>query len=195
MELKDPESNDIKFEIKDNVLKDIVNAKLCSFNMDNLDKLNDKTVQRILETEFFIQYSNKRIGENIDEIKSNLISITNLDKSDIVTCSRKTIYNDKVLKKYIENCSKMETDYFNSKELKKLQNSYDDLLNLYNKLLVNIIDIHDLKSQIKELNKEIFNLYEEKNNLYECLVEKDKEIYELKMKLKSNNITIFPTQK
>lgn len=195
MELKSPESNEIKFKIEDNILKDIVNAKLYSFNMESLDKLENKTVKRILETEFFIQYSNKRISDNIDEIKSNLISITNLAKSDIITCSRKTLYNDKVLNKYIEKSAEIETDYFNSKELKKVQNNYNDLSNLYDKLLVNIIDIYELKSQIKELNKEILNLHEEKNNLYECLVEKDKEIYELKMKLKSNNIRIFPTQK
>lgn len=195
MELKNPESNEIKFKIEDNILKDIVNAKLYSFNMESLDKLENKTVKRILETEFFIQYSNKRISDNIDEIKSNLISITNLAKSDIITCSRKTLYNDKVLNKYIEKSAEIETDYFNSKELKKVQNNYNDLSNLYDKLLVNIIDIYELKSQIKELNKEILNLHEEKNNLYECLVEKDKEIYELKMKLKSNNIRIFPTQK
>ena len=188
MELKNPESNEIKFKIEDNILKDIVNAKLYSFNMESLDKLENKT-------EFFIQYSNKRISDNIDEIKSNLISITNLAKSDIITCSRKTLYNDKVLNKYIEKSAEIETDYFNSKELKKVQNNYNDLSNLYDKLLVNIIDIYELKSQIKELNKEILNLHEEKNNLYECLVEKDKEIYELKMKLKSNNIRIFPTQK
>lgn len=195
MELKSPESNEIKFNIEDNILKDIVNAKLYSFNMESLDKLENKTVKRILETEFFIQYSNKRISDSIDEIKSNLISITNLAKSDIITCSRKTLYNDKVLNKYIEKSAEIETDYFNSKELKKVQNNYNDLSNLYDKLLVNIIDIYELKSQIKELNKEILNLHEEKNNLYECLVEKDKEIYELKMKLKSNNIRIFPTQK
>ena len=195
MELKNPESNEIKFKIEDNILKDIVNAKLYSFNMESLDKLENKTVKRILETEFFIQYSNKRISDNIDEIKSNLISITNLAKSDIITCSRKTLYNDKVLNKYIEKSAEIETDYFNSKELKKVQNNYNDLSNLYDKLLVNIIDIYELKSQIKELNKEILNLHEEKNNLYECLVEKDKEIYELKMKLKSNNIRMFPTQK
>ena len=195
MELKSPESNEIKFKIEDNILKDIVNAKLYSFNMESLDKLENKTVKRILETEFFIQYSNKRISDSIDEIKSNLISITNLAKSDIITCSRKTLYNDKVLNKYIEKSAEIETDYFNSKELKKVQNNYNDLSNLYDKLLVNIIDIYELKSQIKELNKEILNLHEEKNNLYECLVEKDKEIYELKMKLKSNNIRIFPTQK
>ena len=195
MELKNPESNEIKFKIEDNILKDIVNAKLYSFNMESLDKLENKTVKRILETEFFIQYSNKRISDNIDEIKSNLISITNLAKSDIITCSRKTLYNDKVLNNYIEKSAEIETDYFNSKELKKVQNNYNDLSNLYDKLLVNIIDIYELKSQIKELNKEILNLHEEKNNLYECLVEKDKEIYELKMKLKSNNIRIFPTQK
>lgn len=195
MELKNPESNEIIFKMEDNILKDIVNAKLYSFNMEDLDKLENKTAKRLLETEFFIQYSNKCIGENIAKIKSNLISITNLANSDIITCSRKTLYNDKVLNEYIKNCAENETDYFNSKELKKVQNNYNDLSNLYNKLLVNIIDIYDLKSQIKELNKEIFNLYEEKNNLYECLIEKDKEIYELKMKLKSNNIRIFPTQK
>lgn len=195
MELNNPESNDIEFNIEDKVLKTITDAKLSQFNMDNLDKLKDKTVQRLLEIEFFIQYSNKCIAQNINEIKNNRLSMTNLEKSNIITCTRKTLYNDTIVNKYIKESIKLEEDYFNSKELKKLQADYDNLLNLNDKLLVNIIDIHELKSQIKELNKEILNLHEEKNNLYECLVEKDKEIYELKIKLKSNNIRIFPTQK
>lgn len=195
MELNNPESNDIEFNIEDKVLKTIIDAKLSQFNMDNLDKLKDKTVQRLLEIEFFIQYSNKCIAQNINEIKNNRLSMTNLEKSNIITCTRKTLYNDTIVNKYIKESIKLEEDYFNSKELKKLQADYDNLLNLNDKLLVNIIDIHELKSQIKELNKEILNLHEEKNNLYECLVEKDKEIYELKIKLKSNNIRIFPTQK
>ena len=195
MELRNKESNEIEFEIDNKVLKDIINAKLSSFNMESLDNLENKTVNRLLETEFFIQYSHKCISSKIKEIKSNIISITNLANSDIVTCSRKTLYNDKVLNEYIEKCSKVEVDYFNDKELKKVRSNYENLSKLYDKLLVNIIDIYDLKSQIKEVNKELINVYEEKNNLYQCLVEKDKEIYELKNKLKSNNIRIFQTQK
>ncbi|WP_297132264.1 hypothetical protein [Terrisporobacter sp.] len=194
MELKNPENNEIEFEVSDEVLKTVIDAKLSSFDMDTLDKLESKTVKRLLEAEFFIQYSNERISQSIEEIKNNIISKSNLDKSSIITCSRKTFYNDKVLKEYIEKCIENKPDYFNSKVLKDTQENYNKLLDLYDKLYVKIIDTQNLKAKIKELEKEITDIYEEKNNLIQCIHDKDKEIYELKRKLNINKVIQFKSQ-
>lgn len=194
MELKKHGSNEIEFEIPDKELKEVINEKLSSFNMDTLDKLNNKTVKRLLETEFFIQYSHKRIHHNMEEIKNSIVSKSNLDKSSIITCARKTFYNDDVLKKYIEKSIENEKDYFNSKVLKKTQEDYNKLQTLYDNLYLKVIDKQNLKAKIKELEQEVENLYEEKDNLIQCIAEKDNEINALRRKLKSGNIVQFKSK-
>lgn len=194
MELKNPENNEIIFKVSDEELKTVIDEKLSSFDMDTLDKLKNKTVKRLLETEFFIQYSNERISRSIEEIKNNIISKSNLDKSSIITCSRKTFYNDKVLKKYIEKCIENEPDYFNSKVIKDTQENYNKLQDLYDKVYAKIIDTQNLKAKIKELEKEIIYINEEKNNLIQSINDKDREINELKRKLNSDNVIQFKMQ-
>ena len=194
MELKKSKSDEIEFEVPDEALKEVVNAKLSSFDMDPLDKLVDKTIKRLLETEFFIQYSHKHISHGMQEIKDNLVSKSNLDKSGIITCSRKTFYNDDVLRKYIEKSIDNEEDYFNSKVLKKTQENYNKLQTLYDNLYPKVIDKQNLKVRIKELEQELEDLYEEKDNLLQCIEEKDNEISELRSKLRSCNIVKFKSK-
>lgn len=194
MELKKYKSGEIEFEIPDEVLKKIINAKLSSFNMDTLDKLDNKSIRRLLETEFFIQYSHKRISHSMKEIKDNLVSKSNLDKSSIITCSRKTFYNDKILKEYIEKSIEIEEDYFNVKVLKNTQDNYNKLQALYDKLYIKVIYKQNLKAKIKELEQEIEDLYEEKDNLKKCILEKDNEINELRKKLGSGNLVKFKSR-
>lgn len=193
MEIKNKKTNIIEFEVSDEVLKNIIDAKLIAFNMPPLNTLNNKTIKRLLEIEFFIQYSNELINESLDVIKRNTLTKQNLDKSDIITCSRKTFYNDKILKEYIENCIKNEPDYLNFKQLKKIQDEYNTLKNLYDELLTSIIDNLELKQTIKELEKEVLFITEEKENISNLIMEKDKEIYELKKIIKRNNLRVFPT--
>lgn len=194
MELKKYKSDEIEFEIPDEVLKKVIDEKLSSFNMDTLDKLDNKSIKRLLETEFFIQYSHKRISNSMEEIKDNLVSKSNLDKSSIITCSRKTFYNDKILKEYIEKSIEVEEDYFNVKVLKNTQENYNKLQALYDKLYIKVIDKQNLKAKIKELEQEIEDLYEEKDNLKECILEKDNEINELRKKLRRDNIVQFKSK-
>lgn len=191
MELKKYKSDEIEFEVPDEVLKKVINAKLSSFHMDTLDKLHNKTITRLLETEFFIQYSHKCVSQSMEEIKDKIVSKSNLDKSSIITCCKKTFYNDNVLKEYIEKSIEIEEDYFNTKVLKNTQKNYNKLQALYDKLYLKVINKQNLKAKIKELEQEIEDLYEEKDNLQECLSEKDNEINELRKKLRSGNIVKF----
>lgn len=195
MEIKNIETEEVEFEIDDDSLRKIVDEKLTAFNMTSFDILPDKTKKRLIETEFFIQRLNKDIEKRVDLIKNDCLTRLKLSNSDITSYSRKTSYNDSVLNKYIEYSIKNEPDYFNARELNKIKNDYKLLKNLYDNLLDSIIDLENLKLQIKELEEDIISLNKDKDKLRIIIKNKDVKICELSNLLRCNNISLLKNKK
>ena len=184
---------DIKnYEIDDKTLIVNISEKLKTFDMPHYDTLTKKTQEKLLEVESFINKSEYIISNSLDTIKQFSLNKSNIAKN--TSFSRRTLYNDKVLVEYIEKCSKMESDYSNTSELKNLKIKYNELKELYDNILYSIIDIQDLKLSSKKLNEELFDMEHQVISLQKLIIEKDKTISELQNNLRRNNISLFKTK-
>lgn len=171
----------------DKIVKEIKN-KLDKYELASYDELEIKTQQRLLMIEQAISTLIINLKKSINSAKESMPNITNIIKSDQVNISRKTIYNQQILKKYIELSINDLPDYFNEKKVKSLENRLDDLNKLYYKVIDNIIDDYNKDKQIEELKKNINMLTEENNRLSQYIYEQQK--------IKNNNDSkVIPMKK
>lgn len=171
----------------DKIVKEIKN-KLDKYELASYDELEIKTQQRLLMIEQAISTLTINLKKSINSAKESMPNITNIIKSDQVNISRKTIYNQQILKKYIELSINDLPDYFNEKKVKSLENRLDDLNKLYYKVIDNIIDDYNKDKQIEELKKNINMLTEENNRLSQYIYEQQK--------IKNNNDSkVIPMKK
>ena len=171
----------------DKIVKEIKN-KLDKYELASYDELEIKTQQRLLMIEQAISTLTINLKKSINSAKESMPNITNIIKSDQVNISRKTIYNQQILKKYIELSINDLPDYFNEKKVKSLENRLDDLNKLYYKVIDNIIDDYNKDKQIEELKKNINMLTEENNRLRQYIYEQQK--------IKNNNDSkVIPMKK
>lgn len=171
----------------DKIVKEIKN-KLDKYELASYDELEIKTQQRLLMIEQAISTLTINLKKSINSAKESMPNITNIIKSDQVNISRKTIYNQQILKKYIELSINDLPDYFNEKKVRSLENRLDELNELYYKVIDNIIDDYNKDNQIEELKKNINMLTEENNRLRQYIYEQQK--------IKNNNDSkVIPMKK
>ena len=163
----------------DEIVKQIKN-KLDKYELTSYDELDIKTQKRLLMIEESIDSLIVNFKKSIDSAKESIPNITNIIKCDKVSISRKTIYNQEILRKYIELSINDFPDYFNEKRVKKLENELNNLQDMYYNVIDNIIDNYDKDEEIRELKENIKNLVEENNRL-------TKFIYENKKREQNNN--------
>ncbi|EJT5918383.1 hypothetical protein QTI39_01420 [Clostridium perfringens] len=171
-------------KIKENILK-----KFEKYNLGIYDELNEKEKLRIYEIESTLIDRNNEIIDLIAFVKKKIPNISNIIESPKVNISRKTVYNNNILKEYIENSLDDLDDYFNEKKLKKVEEKYIDLENLYDRIIVNIIENYEKEIEIERLNKIIDELNQENLNLKNYIRNKDKN------NLKYNNNVLLLNKK
>lgn len=166
-----------------------INNKLKEINQKSFEELDSKTQKRLIETETLIENSATEIEDLINKIRKLKLSKTFVANSDSTNFTRKTIYNDGLLEKYIEKCIQDENDYFNETKLERLYEEINVLKEQYDKILDNIIYTNVLRLEVEKYKKEILRLIEEKEKLKSINNEKEIIIRNLKNIMIANNIT------
>lgn len=152
-----------------------VSEKLNKYNLGNLKDFDDKTIKRLYEIEKFLynmEVDAKEIEEKLKGLKPN---ITNITSSKDVSITRKTVYNNNLLKEYIEHSIEDFPDYTKEIEMKKIKDKYSELTELYNKVIDNIIDNYNRNEEIEELKNQIKILTNENSTLRDIITEKEQK--------------------
>lgn len=153
-----------------------IREKLNKYNLGDLKDFDDKTIKRLYEIENFLynmEVNAKKLEEELKGLKPN---ITNITSSKDVSITRKTAYNNKLLKEYIEGSIEDFPDYTKENEIKKMKDKYSELNELYNKVIDNIIDNYNKNEEIEELKNQIEILKNENSTLREIITENDRKI-------------------
>ena len=170
------------------VIEERIKSKLLIYSLGTFSELDNKTLIRLKEIEEELIRLEDKSEESFKELKDMSPNITMIIKSDKISFSRKTVYNDEMLKSYLENSIKDFPDYLNEKKLEKVQEDFDMLKELYNKIADKIIDSYDKKEELDLLNEEILNLIKQNDTLRDIVKERDDEIKKLKQKKKTIKI-------
>lgn len=129
--------------------------------------------------------------KNAEEIlKNNNINISIVSSESGI--SRKTFYNNKLLKMYVEYYS-TDTEEKNvpESEFERIKLRNEELTKQIHKLVLRDIETENLRHQILELNKEIENLQIRNNYLEEELEKTQDELIDTKNLLGSMNVIPF----
>ncbi|NFQ58451.1 hypothetical protein FDF91_17110, partial [Clostridium botulinum] len=121
---------------------EIIEKKLKKYFNKSYKELDEKEKERIYKIEFFIQDNNKKCSELLEKIKELKLTKVSIANSEEIGISRKTLYNDKVIQKYIEESIKEQDDYINNNKLNDLQAKYNELKEQYTKIINNIIEVN-----------------------------------------------------
>lgn len=148
------------------------------FNKD-FEELEEKQKERIYKIESFIQDNNKKSSELLEKIKGLKLTKVSIANSEEIGISRKTLYNDKVLQKYIEESIK-DQSYYNNNKLNDLQTKYNELKNQYNKIINNVIEVNVLKIKIEEYEQKISLLTQNNEELKKIIFEEKNKISKIR---------------
>ncbi len=157
----------------DEIVEQVKN-KLYKHDLPSYDELDVKTQQRLCMLEESINILIINLKKSIDEAKESMPNITSIIKNDKVNISRKTIYNQEILRKYIELSIDDLPDYFNERRIKKLELELNNLKDMYDKVIDNIIDDYNKDEEIKELKENIMGLVEENKRLNQYIFDNNK---------------------
>ncbi|MCI6693370.1 MAG: hypothetical protein MR510_12965 [Clostridium sp.] len=171
----------------DGIVEQVKN-KLNKYDLPLYDELDIKTQQRLCMLEESINILIINLKKSIDDAKLSMPNITNIIKYDKVDISRKTIYNQDILKKYIELTINDLPDYFNEKKMRKLEDELNNLKDMYYKVIDNIIDSYNKDEEIRILKETIDNLKKENDRL-------TKYIYDSKKVQEKSESKIIPIKR
>lgn len=166
----------------------IIEGVIKELGYSNKEDISTKTMDRIRKSEEIIQKLILENKESIDNIKSNKLSISYFAEDNKIGIVRRSIYADKELLKYLEHRINNQEDYFNEKRIRELEEKNNILEEKYKRVLMNIVDIEELKIKCQWYEDEIIRLQEVKNNLLEMYMEKNNVNENLKSTSKSNKI-------
>ncbi|WP_026882028.1 hypothetical protein [Clostridium akagii] len=172
-------------------VKEKIREKLINYELTTFDKLEDKTVKRLSEIETCVsemESEAKELEKRLKDLKPNVTKIIACDK---VSITKKTAYNNPIILRYIETSIKNFPDYLNEQKIEKMQKNYDELNDMYYKVIDNIIEDYNRKNERILLLEAIDNLKKENDTLREIISEKDKEILNAKKNNKVISINKF----
>lgn len=139
---------------------DLIKTKLTNINYD-YSILTPSQIKQLIKIETEVS---KRISmqkdylNNLKDIKINISSISNT-----VGIARKTIYNNDILKEYIEYSSELYENNFPNSDTSTLKEKLSEYKNIIDEMVKRDILLEDLKNEIDILQKELL-LYKEKND-------------------------------
>nr|WP_302419165.1 hypothetical protein [uncultured Romboutsia sp.] len=159
----------------------------------NYDLLNNKQKKQFLELENYINHCSSIRLESLKNLKDINLNIKKI--SDNTSISKATIYNNKnTLKKYIDkrlsDINLDEENYLNTILYSKynfLKNKYDEANELIGRLTKQLIDINNLKVELKMLEEENSDLSQKIDILTNDKINLQNEIDSLKKILYSLN--------
>jgi hypothetical protein len=167
-----------------------VKQKLIMYKLDDYDLLDERNKERLIRIEKYISSNIDKIDSLIKEIKELRLNKVNIANKNEIGISRKTIYNNDVINKYIDFELLYQPDVFNEIKIQNLKHQYDLINEEYNKLLINIIETKLLEYQLEQYKKEIKALVKSNETKSIIIKEKDQKIAELKNRLSIyNNIS------
>lgn len=172
-------------------------ARIESFlsqNNSSIDTLSKSRLNQLDKVDSAIQARLNEINKAREILKSTTINVSNISTDTGI--SRKTFYNNDLLKLYvehytIENDDKkvLESDFSKIKEMN------DILTKQVNDFILRDIDTENLRHENDELNREIINLKNRNASLESEYKKIQKELSILKRQLVENNRNVieFPS--
>lgn len=146
-----------------------INDILTQNNLPSTNEISEKTLQRLVNFEEYASNVEKLNTDSVEEIKKRKMTKVSISNSPELKISRKTLYNDKILLKYVESKLEMQVDYFNETRIKKLQDQYNDLKLQYDKITDHLLDTSILQAEILQYKEKIEELTQDKNRLHMML--------------------------
>lgn len=148
---------------------DRINSILIQEGLPSSSEIPKKTLQRILDFERYAGNIEFQNGVAIEDMKKRKMTKLAVSKSSKLNISRKTLYNDKILLKYVETRIEKQPDHFNEKKIKRLQDQNRELKLQYNKITDHLLDTSILQAEILQHQEKIEELIQDKNRLYMAL--------------------------
>ena len=143
--------------------------------MPSTNEIPEKTLQRLINFEEYANNLEKLNTDSIEEVKKRKMTKVSISNSPELSISRKTLYNDKILLKYVEAKIEKQTDHFNDGRIKKLQDQYHDLKLQYDKITDHLLETSILQAEILQYKKRIEELIQDKNRLHMMLQKYEKQ--------------------
>ena len=174
-------------------------ARINSFlskNNASIDTLSKSKLNQLDKVDSAIQVRLNKIDNAREIIKSNAINVSTISRDTNI--SRKTFYNNDLLKLYVKYYA-TECDDKNTLEndFDKIKEDNNILIKQINDFVMRDIDTENLRHENDELNREIINLQNRNQSLESEYEELQKEISILKRTLVEKNINViaFPSDK
>lgn len=158
--------------MEENISK--INNVLIQNNLPPASEISKKTLQRLINFEEYADSIEKLNSVSIEEIKKRKMTKVSVSNAPELNISRKTLYNDKILQKYVEARIEKQPDYLNEVKLKKLKDKHDELEAQYDKITDHLLDNSILQAEILELKEKIEELIQDKNRLHMVLQKYEK---------------------
>lgn len=172
----------------DYLINEIIKDNISDIKELNYDYIPKKSLDRIVKVEKIIQELKKNNNMLLESIKNNKLSVSYFAEDKKLGITRRSIYADEYLIKYINKKVEEQEDYFNFGRLKYANEKNELLQEEYNKVMDNIIDNFDIKMNIENLKTNINELLEENNKLRDMVKVQQKTINHLNNELKSYKI-------
>lgn len=144
---------------------DEIKEKLKKYSIADYDELNDKEKERLYKIQEFIHKNKVRYEQLQNEIKNLRLTKVQIANAKEIGLSRKTLYNDKVVQKFIEVSIQGQNYNIKNDKLYDLQNKYNELKEQYTKIISNLIETNLLYEKIDRYEETISALTEQNENL------------------------------
>ncbi|MGI1809703.1 hypothetical protein [Priestia sp. TGN 0903] len=169
-------------------IKGKVQEKLLDINQIPFDNLDAKTQERLIEVEKFIQEREKEAQDLVKRIQKLKVTKTSITNSPATNFTRKTLYNDSILKDYVEYSIKHVPDYFNESKITNFRQKINDIQNQYEKILYHITKENVIELQNEKMQEDLQYLLTRNDELHKILIEKEITIKTLQEKHIPKNI-------
>nr|WP_302660515.1 hypothetical protein [uncultured Clostridium sp.] len=144
---------------------DEIKEKLKKYSIADYDELNNKEKERLYKIQEFIHKNTVRYEQLQDELKNLRLTKVQIANAKEIGLSRKTLYNDKVVQKFIEVSIQGQNYNIKNEKLYDLQNKYNELKEQYTKIISNLIETNLLYEKIDRYEETISALTKQNENL------------------------------
>ena len=124
-----------------------------------------KEKERLYKIQEFIHKNTVRYEQLQDELKNLRLTKVQIANAKEIGLSRKTLYNDKVVQKFIEVSIQGQNYNIKNEKLYDLQNKYNELKEQYTKIISNLIETNLLYEKIDRYEETISALTKQNENL------------------------------
>lgn len=150
--------------------------KFLASNGQSLDTISKARVEQFEKTDAAIQGRLSAISEAHETLKTSGISVFTISADTGI--SRKTFYNNDLLRLYVEKYSTTEEKTAPAEEFDRIKSRSDELERQFQKMVLRDVDYENLLAENDKLKKEIETLVKRNSILEEQNAELQKEIFE-----------------